>query len=222
MSNLDLTIAEIMHGDTEVLKIMKGDKQKWPYLPYDAEVEYLRSTPTAKIKTGLTDVDKIEIKFRISAFSAYAAIFGNYVGENHNVWRIICGGNSSDTNMILCMNTKANGGGTRIPTGARGVDHTLIASLTEVIADGEPVSDIATTTGTSINNEIVLFARDKNQTSIPELYTRIYYFKAWKNGVLLRDYIPVRVESVGYMYDRASGQLFGNAGSGTFICGNDV
>ncbi len=30
MSNLDLTIAEIMHGDTQVLKIMKGDSKVWP------------------------------------------------------------------------------------------------------------------------------------------------------------------------------------------------
>jgi len=30
MSNLDLTIAEIMRGDTQVLKIMKGDSKVWP------------------------------------------------------------------------------------------------------------------------------------------------------------------------------------------------
>ena len=30
MSNLDLTISDIFHGDTPVLKIMKGDVKKWP------------------------------------------------------------------------------------------------------------------------------------------------------------------------------------------------
>lgn len=30
MSNLDLSIAKIMHGDTPVLKIMQGDTKVWP------------------------------------------------------------------------------------------------------------------------------------------------------------------------------------------------
>ena len=42
---------------------------------------------------------------------------------------------------------------------------------------------------------------------------------------LERDFIPVRVGSganaVGYMYDRVSGQLFGNAGTGAFVIGPD-
>ena len=33
--------------------------------------------------------------------------------------------------------------------------------------------------------------------------------------------IPVRVGQVGYMYDRVSGQLFGNQGTGNFILGED-
>ena len=37
----------------------------------------------------------------------------------------------------------------------------------------------------------------------------------------VRDFIPVRVVTVGYMYDRVSGQLFGNAGTGAFIIGPD-
>ena len=42
-----------------------------------------------------------------------------------------------------------------------------------------------------------------------------------KNGLTVRDFIPVRVGDVGYMYDRVSGDLFGNAGTGAFIIGPD-
>ena len=35
------------------------------------------------------------------------------------------------------------------------------------------------------------------------------------------DFLPVRVVTVGYMYDRVSGQFFGNAGTGAFIIGPD-
>ena len=36
------------------------------------------------------------------------------------------------------------------------------------------------------------------------------------------DLIPVRVGTIGYMYDKVSGQLFGNAGTGQFVLGPDV
>lgn len=49
----------------------------------------------------------------------------------------------------------------------------------------------------------------------------IYSCKMWLNGVLVRDYIPVRVGTTGYMYDRVSCSLFGNAGSGSFVVGPD-
>lgn len=39
---------------------------------------------------------------------------------------------------------------------------------------------------------------------------------------MMLDFIPVRVGQVGYLYDRVSGQLFGNAGTGDFILGPDI
>ena len=36
------------------------------------------------------------------------------------------------------------------------------------------------------------------------------------------DMIPVRVGTVGYMYDKVSGQLFGNSGTGAFLYGLDI
>lgn len=43
-----------------------------------------------------------------------------------------------------------------------------------------------------------------------------------KKGTIEIDWIPVRVGMVGYMYDRVSGQLFANAGTGNFILGPDI
>ena len=45
--------------------------------------------------------------------------------------------------------------------------------------------------------------------------------KLWVNGVLVGDYIPVRKDGVGYMYDCISHKLLGNAGTGSFGYGND-
>ena len=47
--------------------------------------------------------------------------------------------------------------------------------------------------------------------------------KLIKNGVTVRDFIPVRKDGIGYMYDKVSGELFGNENSsGAFTYGNDI
>lgn len=51
---------------------------------------------------------------------------------------------------------------------------------------------------------------------------RLYWCKVYEDGVLTRDFIPVRYRGVGYMYDNVSGRLFGNQGSGEFVIGADV
>jgi hypothetical protein len=45
--------------------------------------------------------------------------------------------------------------------------------------------------------------------------------KIWDGESLLIHLIPVRVGQVGYMYDKISGQLFGNVGTGSFFLGLD-
>jgi hypothetical protein len=52
--------------------------------------------------------------------------------------------------------------------------------------------------------------------------TRIWSFVATRNGAKVLDFIPVRVGQTGYLYDRVSGKLFGNAGTGDFVLGPDV
>lgn len=54
---------------------------------------------------------------------------------------------------------------------------------------------------------------------------RIYSFKWFRDSVPMLDLIPVRKGGVGYMYDRISGRLFGNAyeaDGSRFILGPDI
>ena len=51
---------------------------------------------------------------------------------------------------------------------------------------------------------------------------RIAYVKIYLSDVLVMDCIPVRVGQTGYMYDKVSGNLFGNRGTGDFILGPDI
>lgn len=54
------------------------------------------------------------------------------------------------------------------------------------------------------------------------IYGRVYAFSIRKEGEAVLDLVPVRVGDEGFMYDRVSGRLFGNSGTGRFVVGPDV
>lgn len=62
---------------------------------------------------------------------------------------------------------------------------------------------------------VLNYANDKGRN-------RLYWCKVYEDGVLTYDFIPVRYRGVGYLYDKVSGRLFGNQGSGEFVIGADV
>ena len=53
-------------------------------------------------------------------------------------------------------------------------------------------------------------------------FMRIYSCKIYDGNTLVRDFIPVRRGTTGYLYDRVSKRLFGNQGTGDFVLGPDV
>ena len=51
---------------------------------------------------------------------------------------------------------------------------------------------------------------------------KVFSAKVYVNDELVFDGIPVRKDGVGYLYDKVSGLLFGNEGTGSFVIGNDI
>lgn len=70
-------------------------------------------------------------------------------------------------------------------------------------------------TAGTYTDTMVLFGR-KVGSSVEPSAVRIYYAKVGS-----RDYIPVRYRGAGYLYDKVSGRLFGNQGTGSFAIGED-
>ena len=100
-----------------------------------------------------------------------------------------------------------------------GIKHTLDYKFGSIKLDE---SVIGTNRG-QVNTQVPirLFGRGggANQTTDK---LRIYSVQFIDNDEVILDLIPVRVGQVGYMYDKVSGQLFGNSGTGNFILGNDI
>ena len=93
--------------------------------------------------------------------------------------------------------------------------------------DGNVLSSKATTVKIPyVANKMELFAirGTSSSTEIVGTWTGLcYYFKlVTVEGETVLDLIPVRKDGVGYMYDRVSEKLYGNAAdSGAFIIGPD-
>lgn len=185
-------------------------------LPYDAEIEYLESTGTQWIDTSFIPTGndiRIQTKVLYKGFSdstAYAMWFGAYTNEQSNTYRIIRNGTSTSY-MFLYNGTKASGGAVSFLV--------TIGNIYNIDFNRNRYT-INTTSGnfnTAKGNEnsgyLTVFSN--------KFKGAFFFFRLWKNDVLILDLIPVRVGQVGYMYDKVSGQLFGNQGTGSFILGAD-
>ena len=74
---------------------------------------------------------------------------------------------------------------------------------------------------TKINTDpLLLMGRRSDESN--SAFWRLYYFQLWKAGKQILDLVPVRIGDEGFMYDKVSGKLFGNGGTGKFILGPDV
>lgn len=213
-------ISKVYLGTAEVTKAYLGSVQvhggATPVPPYDAEVQYLQSSGTQYIDTGI--YGDIGLDYEIQA-QMTGGTYGNALGDRQssssnrftlNFWSgkeayFNCG---SRNEIVVKQLTVSN-------------SHIYKKSGLDVYIDGTQKGTLTSQTFTTPNTIIVFGARDAGTLS-SMLTGRIYYCKFWRNGDLLFDFIPVRKNSVGYMYDRVSGQLFGNSGTGNFILGNDI
>lgn len=187
-------------------------------LPYDAEVEYLESTGTQYIDTGIIldeGTESVKLVFVASL---------NKTNDDGN-------------SLIIAISLP--GSGVQIYTYATNKianqnEHTLISLKTRYT-----FTTITTNTSRSIqinNNTASVQTFSRRIDNGQRLYLfaspdyalvgrgtagQYFSFKVLRNDVLYLDLIPVRVGNVGYMYDKVTNKLFGNAGTGAFILGPD-
>ena len=196
-------------------------------LPYDAEVEWLyNSGLTQYINTGIipTSLTEVSLGFDIiePATNLFRTFGGTFILNNvyatYAILRHETTQGSNDYNFRVNYNDTINA---TLAVGS----HDVVMNEYGTRALKVDGTTMGTFTGsTFVNLPIFLFCRNtsgvgETQYSIP---IKLRYCKIKDdNGTLVRDFIPVRVGSVGYLYDRVSGKLFGNAGTGAFVIGPD-
>lgn len=198
-------------------------------LPYDAEVEYLEATGTQLIDTNvkLASIDcEVRITFSIREGIESVNICGveEVVDEKRYYGLILYGPFSGGkinayhgfSNAYLSFDFKKDK--------EYKVVQKVINSTAIVNIDGVEYSKSITNRNRIFSNSFYIFGtiRDRS-TGLVYGYgcSRIKHCEVYSNQVKVAEMIPVRKDGVGYMYDRVSGQLFGNAGTGEFIIGPD-
>lgn len=209
-------------------------------LPYDAEIEYLQGDGVAYIDTGIWFGEganshhyKLSVEFLYKGGDLNGYITG-YTGRSGTGTQapvmFIRANNSSGMTVLVMSSAVAYGGRYYINPSTEEYNKVDITANNKNYSSSlngvEMFNFVYTTSATyyGINQKVFLFTRCINGGSTDAVGTpKIcgFYFKNYNSNEEV-DLIPVRVGSVGYMYDKISGQLFGNAASsGAFILGAD-
>ena len=191
-------------------------------MPYDAEVEYLESTRTQYIDTGIDHVSDSGFSvtgcFLISTHATYPALAGVSFEDESNWLEVYEDGGVSFVGTMYSGVYILN---------AKNVVTAYANYLNDglVYYDNDPPDNIVD--NPVINARYMLFCAGSENGPMGFSNARIYGFKATIGQEIVRDLIPVRFtnelgESEGAMYDKVSKQLFRNQGTGKFIVGTDV
>lgn len=194
-------------------------------LPYDAEVEYLESSGTQRIEIGMTFDARcvLDMTFQFTRFVNYATCHGQTAAAAISA-RFAFGKGAVSWNDWYC------GIGDKNYRTGKALDLAVHRFVVDAPGDKFVIDDTTYNVGwTSFDlpsnpNSATLYNRarvNSSELDISGVYGKLYCCKIWQDGLLVRDFIPVRKGTVGDLYDRVSGKLFGNAGTGDFVIGPD-
>lgn len=191
--------------------------------PYDAEIEYLESTRTQWIDTGIFPTANVGALMDVMPFSGGTDTCALFCGSD--TWRWGFGFRGNYQIQISCLSRSvAFQDIDWSPNGSRKVVDYNYSQQYKAYIDNELVYDNIPHGTVESPGAIWMFAANYNGTGVVwrAAKIRVYSCKMIDSGVLVRDFIPVRKGTVGYLYDRVSGKLFGNAGTGEFVLGPDL
>ena len=184
-------------------------------LPYDAEVEYLESTGTQWVDTGVHLDASSEFSARLSVTaSGTQFVFGVYANTNNQFataaassgkWIFDCGRNRVSSSAAVQVGSIIS----------------MEAKNRTLYIDGASQGTSSATPGLTVATAL-LFGWDRTELDGTKQGGKVRIYAASVTGTDgTRDFVPVRIGSTGYLFDRASGTLFGNAGTGAFTIGTD-
>jgi len=218
--------------------------------PYSAEIEYLESTGTQYIDLNYFACGKDIVELRVRSttnnwtwygsgsnatnYPLWNPFFGMQVSGTYKFWGTYVRSKNNNDYLIYFYNQSA--GSAAYPSFKPALSSTTVMNwytykFNQRTVQRDGVS-LTGSNGGTINNTVMnqktiyLFTANEddtqNSTHTGTSKIQLAWFKlSDSSNNLVFDMIPVRVGTVGYMYDKVSGKLFGNAGTGDFVLGAD-
>ena len=206
-------VKSIVIPEGEVSVIARGAEILWRKQKYKRELLYLESTGTQWLDIGTTVntlTDEIELLFQLTENANYKWFFGEY---DTNARLGLGSGDGTNKRNFLYLS-----GATKI-SDADMYDrqHTYSVTASGGFIDGIKRVNYASFASAST---LYLFNINIDSTSDYKCRAKVWGYKQTRNGVLIRDLIPViDMDDVPCMYDKVSGALFYNQGTGEFAYG---
>ena len=202
-------------------------------LPYESEVEYLESTGTQYINTGIYPADGLSFDLKAALMTGSSASTWAFFGGRNRM-----GGSDGQCSWWNTTGFYFYGWGNNNDSGGRvtrnftvGTQYAFHIDKTGITIDETRQTTFTQQTAPTETNYPIYLFNSNNGGALDSRAGnfRVYGFKIKSNGATIRDFIPVRVERVGYLYDREhpyggpfGNGLYPNSGSGNFILGPDV
>lgn len=214
-------ISKVCLGSNELSKVCLGSTELWsarPPMPYDAEVEYIESTGTQWLDTGITTTNGILMEYYgAMAGNTAAPIVGSWVSAStrigiykYNAYNIAAWKNS--TVKYIRVSPKDNTF-YDVSFDTRGTSFILTWNGTE--RENSTTSDAFSST-----SSIKVFFNDLNSSIVPGKMKTLKLTDS--NGDVVFNAKAVRIGQAGYLYDSISQTLLGSETADAFAVGTDI
>lgn len=200
-----------------------------PLPSYAKRVEYLEATGTQWMDTGIVPsaTTKMEMEGWFPALRdpVVAVRFGSRYSSNQSCFAF--NSNGTNGNLRFDLGTASTATNCQWQAGSDTATKVIIDANTKYAAyvtdTGTLVEHSFTSTMTFANAlPIYVFSFNANPMSSCAWQMRVSSLKIWDNGVMVRSFIPCRVNEEGMLWDEVTGAFFTNKGTSTFIVGADV
>lgn len=230
MINIGGNIGEMYVG-TPIEKAYIGSTLVWekssPSTNYDAQVEWLATDGVAYIDTGFKpkNTTRFEIVMDVPTLEQDTWFFG---GRNSSSAGQMAVYYALADNWSWRFGNKRAANSTAIATGEYTFDnHTSGAPRQLYIKHGDTTLTLTATNNTfTCNYNFYIFTLNVSggiSSGNMQDGLKCISAKIWDGTTLVRDYIPVRKNGIGYLWDNVTEELYGNArDTGAFTYGNDV
>lgn len=218
----------MLYVGSDRYKVYVGSQAMYFPSPHIVGIEYIESSGTQYIDTGIYGTEKTEYEIEIyfissNGSSAIISARGSTSASATGYYSLSTWVNNSGN---LALNDRSYDSGWLTGTNITGSKHKISVENRAMYLDDVKVAESTSTKTFTMSTTYGLLRGRRvgawDTDSRRPLSARIYSCKIWDNSVLVRDFTPVRLGVTGYLYDNVSDTLFGNDGTGSFIIGNDV